>query len=293
MARARDAGTKTRLARYNLQAIDIRLFDLGEALGRNRLGVDVLHDARQVADLAFGIDDAGLFAAGGAIADELHSVLPLSVFLRWISRAGLCGGGKGEARWLLRIAAMNCALAALHAFPSRLSNSPATFSFVRMPGRRTDYRFRTGHAYPVRERLSRRSFPPSLFAVAPKRGSGCWLPQERERSAVRRNLLLTCSLAREHVPILARPARPTALHRGVLRRWDPSASPTCHGYCPMALGRRRDGRFHPRLLSEPGGLLHASPGAWLARPCARAPLPIHAQIALQSAPQRMGIRPPY
>jgi hypothetical protein len=73
------------------------------------------------------------------------------------------------------------------------------------------------------------------------------------------------------------------------RRWDPSASPGRHGYCPMALFRRRDGRFHPMLLSEQGGLLHSSPGTWLARPCARAPHPIHAQIALQSAPQRMGM----
>jgi hypothetical protein len=55
----------------------------------------------------------------------------------------------------------------------------------------------------------------------------------------------------------------------------PLHRPGRHGYYPVALFRRRDGRFHPALLSERGGLLHTSPGTWLARPCARAPHPIH------------------
>jgi len=42
--------------------------------------VDILHHARQVADFAVGVDDAGLLAAGRAIADELHERgLPLGL----------------------------------------------------------------------------------------------------------------------------------------------------------------------------------------------------------------------
>ena len=153
--------------------------------------------------------------------------------------------------------------------------------FGRMSGRRTGV-----HPF---------AWTCSAILAAEFRASVRWislvLPQKRERSAVRRNCLERAP-AREHVPILR---DQLALRRStaMFRRWDPSASPTCHGYYPMALGRRRDGRFHPRLLSEPGGLLHTSPGTRFARPCARAPHPIHAQIALQSAPQRMGISPRY
>ena len=41
------------------------------------LAVDVFDDAREVADFAVGVDDAGLFAAGRAVADELHVFTPI------------------------------------------------------------------------------------------------------------------------------------------------------------------------------------------------------------------------
>ena len=67
-----DAGAEPRLAGDRLHPLEVGLLDLGEAAGGEHLAVDVLHDARQVADLAVVTDDAGLLAAGRAIADELH-----------------------------------------------------------------------------------------------------------------------------------------------------------------------------------------------------------------------------
>jgi hypothetical protein len=67
-----DTGAKPRLAGHHLQFLEIGLLDLGEALGRQRLAGNVGHDFRQIADLAIGVDDAGLFASRGPITDELH-----------------------------------------------------------------------------------------------------------------------------------------------------------------------------------------------------------------------------
>jgi hypothetical protein len=102
--------------------------------------------------------------------------------------------------------------------------------------------------------------------------------KERERSAVKGATVVSVPL-RGSTCRSCGTSSPYGAPLRRFRRWDPSASPGCHGYCPMALFRRRDGRFHPRLLSEPGGLLHTSPGTRFARPCARAPHPIHAQFA--------------
>ena len=72
-----DAGAEPRLAADGFEPLEIGLSDLGEAAGGQHGAVDILHDARQVSDFAVGVDDAGLLAAGRAIADELHvTILP-------------------------------------------------------------------------------------------------------------------------------------------------------------------------------------------------------------------------
>ena len=48
--------------------------------GRERRAVDVLHLPRQVAQLAVGVDEAGLFLAGGSVAYEFH----LCLLGRWL-----------------------------------------------------------------------------------------------------------------------------------------------------------------------------------------------------------------
>ena len=73
-----DARPDARIAAHQRQLVDLRLADLGEPLGRERLAGDVGHDLRQVADAALRIEDAGLFAAGRAVADELHRSSPWS-----------------------------------------------------------------------------------------------------------------------------------------------------------------------------------------------------------------------
>ena len=76
VAHLADAGAEPRPAGDHLEPLEVGLPDLGEAAGGQRLAVDVLHHARQVADLAVGVDDAGLLAAGRAVADEFHGGLP-------------------------------------------------------------------------------------------------------------------------------------------------------------------------------------------------------------------------
>jgi hypothetical protein len=137
-----------------------------------------------------------------------------------------------------------------------------------------DPNFQTAQPDPVSRAVSRRSFPSSLSMCAPqKRGARSLLPKEGAERRKRRNLLSVLPRGSTCQPCEASSPYGAPLRR--FRRWDPSASPTCHGYYPMALGRRRDGRFHPAPLSGRGGLLHPSPGTRLARPCARAPHPIH------------------
>ena len=78
--------------------------------------------------------------------------------------------------------------------------------------------------------------------------------------------------------------RLTALHLGVIRWWDPSAPPACPGSLgPDHLTRRRDGRFHPGLPDEPGGLLHTSPEGTACESHARgSPIPIHIRFACRT-----------
>ena len=83
--------------------------------------------------------------------------------------------------------------------------------------------------------------------------------------------------------------RLTALHCGVIRWWDPSAPPERHGSLGPDITRRRDGRLHPGLHCEPGGLLHTSPGSRLAKPARGAPSPSTLSVARPSAPLWMGM----
>ncbi len=67
-----DASAEPRLAADGFEPLEIGFPDLGEAAGSQHGAVDIRHDARQVSDFAVGVDDAGLLAAGRAIADEFH-----------------------------------------------------------------------------------------------------------------------------------------------------------------------------------------------------------------------------
>jgi len=69
---AADAGAEARIAANERQLVDRRLANLGQALGRQRVGGDIRHHLREVADAAFGVDDSGLLTAARAEADELH-----------------------------------------------------------------------------------------------------------------------------------------------------------------------------------------------------------------------------
>ena len=72
VAHAADAGAEPRAGLHGGELGNVGLADFGEALRRERFTGDVRHDFRQVADAALVVDDAGLFAAGRAEADELH-----------------------------------------------------------------------------------------------------------------------------------------------------------------------------------------------------------------------------
>ena len=74
MAYTADAGAQPRLATDCLEPLYVGLPNLGKTTGGQHFAVDVLHDPRQVADRAVGVDDAGLLATRRAIADELHTV---------------------------------------------------------------------------------------------------------------------------------------------------------------------------------------------------------------------------
>src|SRR6266699_3246091 len=66
--------------------------DPGEALVGEGFARDVRHDLGKIANAALVIDDAGLFAAGRAEADELHDSFPL-VGCDWKSMSGWIGLG--------------------------------------------------------------------------------------------------------------------------------------------------------------------------------------------------------
>src|SRR5580704_1716593 len=77
-----DARPDARLAFDQRQFFRIELFQLGEAAGREHVTGNIGNDFGQIADAAFGIDHAGLFAARGAVTNELHGSLLGILILR-------------------------------------------------------------------------------------------------------------------------------------------------------------------------------------------------------------------
>src|SRR5580700_2312075 len=77
-----DARPDPRLAFHQWQFFRIELFQLGKAAGREHVGGNVGNDFRQIADVAFGIDQAGFFAAGCAVTNEFHGSLLGILILR-------------------------------------------------------------------------------------------------------------------------------------------------------------------------------------------------------------------
>ena len=131
------------------------------------------------------------------------------------------------------------------------------------------------------------------FRFAPACGSVSGGSLKRGSGAPQGATVFHRVLLREHGTGLRGRFSPDGAPLRCLRRWDPSASPTCHGYCPMALGRRRDGRFHPMLLSEQGGLLHSSPGRTVCETMHAGTAPHSRSVRLENVPQRMGMNPRY
>ena len=132
-----DAGAEPRLAGDRLHALQIGLLDLGEAAGGEHGAVDVLHDARQVADFAIVADDTGLFAAGRAVTDELHEiflgtfVLKSGIEVRRAEYATAEGRGAREERVLGRRDSSPVFLAA----PGRPYSKFASFTALAKRGR--------------------------------------------------------------------------------------------------------------------------------------------------------------
>src|SRR5579862_4165136 len=75
IAHPADARPDPWLALHQRQLFRIELFQLGEVFRRQRLAGEIGNDFRQVANLALGVDHAGLFAAGGAVTNEFHGGL--------------------------------------------------------------------------------------------------------------------------------------------------------------------------------------------------------------------------
>ena len=73
VADAGDRAAEARLAVDQRQALAIDRLELLELLRRDRLGRDVVDDLRKVAQLARPIDQAGLLAPDGAMAEGFMS----------------------------------------------------------------------------------------------------------------------------------------------------------------------------------------------------------------------------
>ena len=109
--------------------------------------------------------------------------------------------------------------------------------------------FSISHASSLSRAGSRRSFPIASLDLRSPQKRGARLHSQKE-GAERRNgaTALSVLLRKSTCRPCDRPARLTALHRGVIRWWDPSAPPARQGSLgPGHLTRRRDGRFHPTL----------------------------------------------
>jgi len=140
-----------------------------------------------------------------------------------------------------------------------------------------------GHARSCSLRISARASDFHFDLLPTKRGEPVLAPKKRERSAVKAQMYPPRS-CEERTGLAIDRFRLTALHLGVIRWWDPSAPPACPGSLgPDHLTRRRDGRFHPGLPDEPGGLLHTSPEGTACESHARgSPIPIHIRFACRT-----------
>jgi multidrug resistance efflux pump len=74
LAHARHRAAHARRALDQRQLVGLELAQLGQRSVAQLLGADVLDHRAQVAQLAFGIDQAGFFLAGVAIANEFHGI---------------------------------------------------------------------------------------------------------------------------------------------------------------------------------------------------------------------------
>src|SRR5439155_22225354 len=82
------------------ELVELGFADLGEAARAQGLAGDIGHDARKIADAALAVEDAGFFAAGSAVADELHgrvSFLIILLLARLPSGRGSCVGVASSA----------------------------------------------------------------------------------------------------------------------------------------------------------------------------------------------------
>ena len=168
-------------------------------------------------------------------------------------------------------------------------------SLVRMSGRRTGFHFAWTCSAPLAAGICRSTRRSPSIGSPQKGGARFRAPKARERvlapirgSGAPSGAMILRRLLRRAAPA-CEAGSPYGAPPGVIRWWDPSAPAACRSSLGSGhLTRRRDGRFHPGLPCEPGGLLHTSPGDRLARPVRGSPPPFTLSLALQSAPQRMG-----
>ncbi len=92
IAHLADARPDARIAANERQLLRLELAQLVEALGRQRVAGNVGNDFGKVADAAFGIQHAGLFAPRCTITDELHGSLLKLIPSRY-------GKGRGRVRY--------------------------------------------------------------------------------------------------------------------------------------------------------------------------------------------------
>ena len=156
---------------------------------------------------------------------------------------------------------------AIRVLPVKLSNSQAS------------------RACSARPRCGKPARAQFVFCWSLPGGSGLFvLPKE---GAERRMAQRVRALARSTGPILPDRSRLTALHCGVFNPWGPASLLTP---MPVVCHRRGKGQgTSPGRHNAPGGRSKDSRDRGVRKPRAQAPLPIHAQFALQSAPLWMGM----
>src|SRR6266567_2182735 len=96
IANLADAGPDARIAAHERQLFRLELAQFVEARWRERGAGNVGNDFGKIADAAFGIEHAGLFASWCAVTDELHGSSPQTYF------PSRCREGKGRG-WIFQI----------------------------------------------------------------------------------------------------------------------------------------------------------------------------------------------